>query len=341
MWRSGATTQPTLALRNMVTYRDYERRNHNGDCGRSGIMDWDKLRVFHAVADAGSLTHAGDQLRLSQSAISRQIRGLEEQLGATLFHRHARGLLLTEQGELLYGATFEMSKRLHHAAAQIKDSKEEVFGDLRVTTTAGFGTSWLAQRLPALFDTHPDLSVKLILTEETLDLGMREADVAIRFGEPTQADVIRRPLMPVKMRLYASRDYIDQWGAPEDDADLVARRFVSFSSDAPQPEESRVWVASKFSAERRSHLTMNSYFGVLKACLVGVGIAALPDYVTKGYPELVNVLPQDTSPAFTVFFCYPEELRRSQRVLAFRDFLLGQVAEVAATDGAPSLAVSA
>ena len=304
-------------------------------------MDWDKLRVFHAVADAGSLTHAGDQLRLSQSAISRQIRGLEEQLGATLFHRHARGLLLTEQGELLYGATFEMSKRLTQAAAQIKDSKEEVFGDLRVTTTAGFGTSWLAQRLPALFAAHPDLSVQLILTEDMLDLGMREADVAIRFGEPTQADVIRRPLMEVKMRLYASEDYIAQWDAPEDAAALLKRRFISFSPDAPQPEESRVWVSSKFSTERASHLTMNSYFGVLKAAVAGVGIAALPDYVTRGYPELVNVVPEDTSPSFTVFFCYPEELRRSQRVLAFRDFLLEQVAEAHEKDARPSLAASA
>lgn len=288
-------------------------------------MDWDKLRVFHAVADAGSLTHAGDQLHLSQSAISRQIRGLEEQLAATLFHRHARGLLLTEQGELLYAATWEMTKRLTQAAAQIKDSKEEVFGDLRVTTTAGFGTSWLAPRLPSLFEAHPDLSVSLNLTESTLDLGMREADVAIRFGEPTQADLIRRPLMQVTMRLYASKDYIAEFGKPETEADLIARRFISFSPDAPQPEESRVWVSSKFSADRNSHLTMNSYFGVLKAAIAGLGIAALPDYVTRGYPELVNVMPDDTSPAFTVFFCYPEEMRRSQRVLAFRDFLLEQV----------------
>ncbi|MEM7423823.1 MAG: LysR family transcriptional regulator [Pseudomonadota bacterium] len=288
-------------------------------------MDWDKLRVFHAVADAGSLTHAGDQLHLSQSAISRQIRGLEEQLQATLFHRHARGLLLTEQGELLYQATIEMSKRLTHAAAQIKDSKEEVLGDLRITTTAGFGTSWLAPRLPALFAAHPDLSVDMVLTESTLDLGMREADVAIRFGEPTQADLIRRPLMEVRMRLYGSREYIERRGRPSCEQDLVDRRFISFSPDAPQPEASRVWVRSKFSADRHSHLTMNSYFGVLNAAIAGLGIAALPDYVTRGYPDLVNVLPEDTSPSFTVFFCYPQELRRSQRVLAFREFLLEQV----------------
>lgn len=289
------------------------------------MMDWDKLRVFHAVADAGSLTHAGDELRLSQSAISRQIRGLEQKLGATLFHRHARGLLLTEQGELLYNATSEMVKRLGQAAAQIRDSKEEVLGDLRVTTTAGFGTSWLAPRLPALFKAHPDLSVNLVLTETLLNLGMREADVAIRFGDLAQADLIRRPLMEIRMRLYASRDYIARTGEPHDEAGLLHRRFVSFSTNAPQPEASRAWVTSKFSRARQSHLTMNSYFGVLKAAQAGLGVAALPDYVTRDVPELVNVLPHDTSPSFTAFFCYPPELRRSRRVLAFRDFLLAQI----------------
>ena len=137
-------------------------------------MDWDKLRIFHAVADAGSLTHAGDKLNLSQSAVSRQVRGLEEQLNTNLFHRHARGLILTEQGELLFDATRAMSKRLDAAAARIRDSEEEVFGELRVTTTTGFGTLWLAPRLSKLYDKYPDLE------ERVLDLPMREADVAIR-----------------------------------------------------------------------------------------------------------------------------------------------------------------
>ena len=154
---------------------------------------------------------------------------------------------------------------------------------------------------------------------------MREADVAIRFGDPTQADLIRRPLMEVRMRLYASEDYIARWGAPQDEAELIRRRFISFSPSAPQPAASRVWVHSKFSVRRQSHLTMNSYFGVLKAAVAGLGIAALPDYVTRGYPELVNLMPHDTSPSFTVYFCYPQELRRSRRVLAFRDWLVTEV----------------
>ncbi|MEM6934336.1 MAG: LysR family transcriptional regulator, partial [Pseudomonadota bacterium] len=198
-------------------------------------MDWDKLRVFHAVADAGSLTHAGEQLHLSQSAISRQIRGLEEQLKTTLFHRHARGLLLTEQGELLYEATREMTRRLTAAGARIRDSKDDVYGELRVTATAGFGSLWLAPRLDRLFKEHPYLSVNMILTERVLDLPMREADVAIRMASPQQADLIRRPLMDVQMRFYASQSYLDRHGHPATVEELASHRLITFSPDSSQP----------------------------------------------------------------------------------------------------------
>ena len=305
-------------------------------------MDWDKLRVFHAVADAGSLTHAGEQLHLSQSAISRQIRGLEESLQATLFHRHARGLLLTEQGELLYDATRAMTARLTAAAARIRDSKDEVYGDLRVTTTAGFGTLWLAPRLSRLFDTHPNLSLQLILTEKVLDLPMREADVAIRLSAPQQADLIRRKLMQVVMKLYVSQDYLQRHGRPGDVAALAGHRLIAYSPDAPQPSESADWIRTRLGPQRNAHVMMNSYFGVLKAAQSGLGVAALPDYITRENPDLVNILPQEESPPIPVYFTYPEELRRSQRVLAFRDFMLAEIDAFArGTGDATTLAAGA
>ena len=194
-------------------------------------MDWDKLRIFHAVADAGSLTHAGDTLHLSQSAVSRQIRALEESLDTTLFRRHARGLILTEQGELLFDATRTMTRRLEATAARIRDSEDEVFGELRVTTTTGFGTLWLAPRLQRLFERYPNLKIDLMLEERILDLPMREADVAIRLKEPSQADLIRRRLMEVHIRLYASRAYVEKHGLPRDPGG--ARRPPA---DHPEPD---------------------------------------------------------------------------------------------------------
>jgi DNA-binding transcriptional LysR family regulator len=167
--------------------------------------------------------------------------------------------------------------------------------------------------------------VELLLTETVLDLPMREADVAIRLSSPNQADLVRRPLMDIRMRLYASADYLERAGKVESLEDLAQHRFISFSALAPQPHDAADWLKALGAHAKNSHLKINSYFGVLKAALNGLGIAALPDYITREYPGLVNVLPEETSAPITVFFVYAEELRRSQRVLAFRDFILREV----------------
>ena len=240
-------------------------------------MDWDKLRIFHAVADAGSLTHAGDTLHLSQSAVSRQIRALEESLGTTLFHRHARGLILTEQGELLFEATSSMNRRLETAAARIRDSEEEVYGVLRVTTTFGFGTLWLAPRLVKLYEKFPDLKVDLMLEERVLDLPMREADVAIRMKEPSQADLIRRRLMNIRMRLYATPEYLAAAGTPHRMEDLASHRLISQNPDtATQVAAGAMLVQSLMAVDVRSSLTVNSYFGVLQGVITTSASAFCP-----------------------------------------------------------------
>ena len=288
-------------------------------------MDWDKLRIFHAVADAGSLTHAGDKLNLSQSAVSRQIRALEEALNATLFHRHARGLILTEQGELLFDATAAMSKRLEAASARIRDSEEEVFGELRVTTTFGFGALWLAPRLPKLYEKYPDLKVDLMLEERVLDLPMREADVAIRMKEPSQADLIRKKLMTIRMCLFASRDYLDREGTPQTLDDIADHRLICQSPSSDQVSAGASLVQHLMTYDIRSLLTVNNYFGVLQGVIHNLGIGVLPDYVTEDFPELIRVLPDLESAEVPVFLAYPEELRQSKRIAAFRDFVQDEI----------------
>jgi len=288
-------------------------------------MDWDKLRIFHAVAAAGSLTHAGDTLHLSQSAVSRQIRALEEGLNTTLFHRHARGLILTEQGELLFDATRAMSKRLDTAAARMRGSEEEVFGELRVTTTIGFGSLWLAPRLPALYEKFPDLKIDLMLEERLLDLPMREADVAIRMKEPSQADLIRRRLMTINMRLYASPDYLAANGTPDRMEDLGTHRLISQNASSAQVSAGALLVRELMSYDVGSTLTVNNYFGVLQAVIHDLGIGVLPDYLTQDFPEMVRVLPEVESAEVPVFLAYPEELRQSRRIEVFRDFVTEEV----------------
>ena len=186
-------------------------------------MDWDKLKVFHAAAEAGSFTHAGEQLGLSQSAVSRQVSALEQELAVSLFHRHARGLILTEQGELLFRTAHDVFMKLEAARAKLTDSRERPNGDLRVTTTPGIGVHWLTPRLGEFTELYPDVHITLLTTDEELDLAMREADVAIRLRQPTQPDLIQRKLFSVHFHVYASPEYLKKFGTPRTLEDLDKR----------------------------------------------------------------------------------------------------------------------
>ena len=126
-------------------------------------MDWDKLKVFHAAAEAGSFTHAGEQLGLSQSAVSRQVSALEQELGVSLFHRHARGLILTEQGDLLFRTAHDVFMQLQAARAKLTDSRERPSGDLKINTTPGVGINWLIPRLGEFTALYPEIRVHLIV----------------------------------------------------------------------------------------------------------------------------------------------------------------------------------
>lgn len=294
------------------------------------MMDWDKLRIFHAVAEAGSFTHAGEVLNLSQSAVSRQISALEESLKVSLFHRHARGLILTEQGELLFRTAHEVFAKLAMAEAMLADTKDKPRGELRVTTTVSFGMLWLTPRIKEFTDLYPDIRVHLILDDDELDLGMREADIAIRFRAPVQADLVQRRLVQVTNHLYASPAYLKRFGAPKSIDDLDNHSILAYGAAVPQPLADVNWLLAKSSDPQRPRkpvFTVNNIYALMLAVESGLGIAALPDYVARTNPKLTQVLPDNGGPTFDTYFVYPEELRDTKRIAVFRDFMLRKVAE--------------
>ena len=293
-------------------------------------MDWDKLRVFHAVAEAGSFTHAGDTLSLSQSAVSRQISALEESLQVPLFHRHARGLILTEQGEQLNRTVREVFAKLAMTEALLTESKEKPAGRLKVTTTVGFGSSWLAPRLREFLKAYPDVSMTLLLDDTDLDLAMREADVAIRMHPPKQPALVQRHLLTMEWVVCASADYLKAHGVPQRAEDIDAHQLILFGDYRP-PVEAINWLAEagrRPGNPRRALLEVNSLQAMLLAIQSSIGIGALPDYLVHGEAGLVRLLPDLSSPKVDVYFVYPEELRNSKRVAVFRDFLLARLAEM-------------
>ena len=290
-------------------------------------MDWDKLRVFHAVAEAGSFTHAGDSLNLSQSAVSRQISALEENLQVSLFHRHARGLILTEQGESLNRTVRDVFAKLAMTEALLTESKEKPTGRLKVTTTVGFGSHWLASRVGGFLATYPDITMTLLLDDSDLDLAMREADVAIRMHPPKQPDLVQRHLMTIKWHVMASPGYLKARGAPNRPEELDDHALVLFGDYRP-PVADVNWLAlagRRAGQPRRAVLEVNSFHAMAQAVSAGVGVAALPNWMGEEMEGLQPVLPELKPPKVDVFFVYPEELRNSKRVAVFRDFLLAEM----------------
>lgn len=293
-------------------------------------VDWDKLRVFYAVAEAGSFTHAGETLRLSQSAISRQISALEESLTTPLFHRHARGLVLTEQGELLYRTVREISSKLNATEALISETKNKPEGPLRVTTTTGLGSTWLVPRMRDFIERYPNIEVTLILSDSELDLTMREADVAIRVTEPTQPDLIRRSLMTIHFHIYGSADYLKKNGIPKNPGDLGKHRIIAFTDDPRVVFPDVNWIldlATGDAGQPHPVFRVNSVYGIYRAVRSGLGVGSIPDYMVGSDTNLVRVLPELAGHDVEAFFVYPEALRNSARVTVFRDFLLEKIAE--------------
>jgi DNA-binding transcriptional LysR family regulator len=289
-------------------------------------MDWDKLKVFHAAAEAGSFTHAGEQLGLSQSAVSRQVSALEQELAVSLFHRHARGLILTEQGELLYRTAHEVFMKLEAARTKLTDSRERPNGDLRVTTTPGLGVHWLTPRLGEFLELYPDIHIKLLVTEEELDLSMREADVGIRMRQPAQPDVIQRKLFSVHFHAFASPEYLKRFGTPKSLADLDNHRILLLDGGPVPPylQQNRNWLAEvgrTGKSPRAPLFIINNILGLMKACERGMGIALLPDYLVED-AGLVQLFGEGDSIALDSYFVYPEELKSVARVQVFRDFLV-------------------
>ncbi|MEO5882564.1 MAG: LysR family transcriptional regulator [Caldimonas sp.] len=296
---------------------------------RTQPIVWDRLRLFNAVVEAGSFTHAARKLQLSQSAVSRQVSALEESLNVSLFYRHARGLMLTEHGQMFSAVVNDMDNRLAQGLARLAASRSKTDGPLRITTTVTFGSAWLSSRIAKFHWQYPDIAVSLHLVDTSeLDLLAREADVAVRFAEQTNPNLIQRRLMSSRYHLYASKEYIAQRGIPKTTQALDHHELIVYGNDAEIPFKNFDWilqVGRDPGVERKPALKVNSVYAIYRAVKSGLGIGALPYYIVEEAPDLVEVLPDVAGPTFDAYFVYPEALRGSKSVSVLRDFLLEQV----------------
>ena len=293
-------------------------------------MDWDKLKIFHAVAEAGSFTSATVTLNLSQSAISRQIQSLEEDLKVKLFERHARGLTLTENGEYVYKTAHEVISKLKEVETSLGDQKNKPSGKITITTVRSFGTHWLTPRIQEFMQLYPEMEVELIFDDKELDLSTRQADIGIFMRRPKQLNYIQKKLIDINYHIYGSNAYLEKFGMPKTINDLNKHKFISFGRGTPSPVYNPDWaikVGMKDSKKRKSVMKVNSVMGLLLAVESGVGLAALPDYLVVQSKNLLKVLPKVEGPISEAHFVYPASLKNVARVQAFRNFLYSKISE--------------
>jgi DNA-binding transcriptional LysR family regulator len=293
-------------------------------------MDWDKLRIFYSVALSKSLTKAGETLNLSQSAVSRQISALEEKLGIPLFHRHARGLMLTEQGEILFRTVAEMVTKLQTTENALAESSSKPKGPYKLTAPGAFTNIWLSKQMKEFTDLYPDIDVTLISEDRELDLTIREADAAIRFYPAKHPDLVQVPLMTLHNSLFASNDYLQMYGVPKSVSDLKNHKLLGFDSSIATPFQEVNWLYELPEAKKvglKPFFKVNSLFSLRVAVKQGMGIAPLPDYIMYKTRHITRVLPEVQGPTTDAYYMYPVELKNSKRVAVFRNFITQKIAE--------------
>ena len=293
-------------------------------------MDWDKLKIFHAVAAAGNFTKATYVLNLSQSAISRQIQSLEQELKTQLFERHARGLSLTENGEYLFKTAHEVISTLKDVESTLIDKKNKPSGKLTVTTVVSFGTTWLTPRIQEFMKLNPEIEIELIFDDKELDLSTRQADIGIWMRRPKQLNHIQKKLIDINYHIYGSAKHLEQYGHPKNLSNLNKHKFISYGRGTPSPVFNPDWalkIGVKDDKKRKPIMKVNSVYGLLLAVQSGVGLAALPDYITVSVPNIIRVLPKIEGPKTEAYFVYPQSLKNVARVIAFRNFLYSKVSK--------------
>jgi len=294
-------------------------------------MNWNRLQTFLTVAEAGSFSRAGKKLGLSQSAVSRQITVLESEIKNSVFQRHWRGLVMTEAGEELYRSVKEMSALLSMSVAKINEGRSQPEGALRITTTVAFGSAWLTPRMHLFRASYPEIDVSLLLADNVeLDLSLRQADCAIRFNRQTEPNLIQLYLATVRYKVFASAEYLEAHETPMSPEDLDNHQIIVYGEDIPLPLHDMNWLLTVGKPEgehRKPSLSVNNVYGIFRAVEGGLGVAALPYYLTHRAQNLVQILPGYEGPTFDMYFVYPEELRHSRRINVIRDFLQKQIAD--------------
>ena len=296
-------------------------------------MKWDRLRLFNIVAQTRNITEASYILQMSQSALSRQMKALEHELGVKLFLRNSDGISLTKAGNRLYSSVQVLASDISKTHNQLLEDMDVPSGRLNVTATNAFGALWVAPRMSKFKIAYPEISVALSLRDSEPRVTNFNSDVEVRMTPSSSQDDVQIKLADCRYKIFASKDYLKVNGLPKTTKDLDDhKKIISYGEDAQPPIDRHrlnwlLTIGKENKRPRKPILEVSSIYGIAKATEVGMGIASLPDWMEFEMIELTEILPQLEGPKMSISLCYNYELRNDSRIKAFKDFML-QEAEV-------------
>ena len=294
-------------------------------------MNIDNLKTFCAVAKVKSFSKASDEVYLTQSAISRQIAQLEQDLRTKLFIRKRDGITLTKQGELLLDRAKRIIADVETMRNVVSAAETEVSGALKVTMTVGTASMWMPFFAKSFGDRYPDIKLSIIADDEELDLSIREADVAIRPYISNRPDLEQKYLQSFSMKLYASPEYLEEHGVPKVPEDLKTHRFLAFGSPKLTPYSDMNWflkLGLPKGEMHTPHILVNAGAALFEMAEQGVGIASLSqEYLQLKSNKLVNILPDVEGTKVDMYYVYPKELEPFKHITVLGDYLCEKLRE--------------
>jgi len=295
-------------------------------------MKWDRLRLFNIVAQTRNITEASYILQMSQSALSRQMKALEHELGVKLFLRNSDGISLTKAGNRLYSSVQVLASDISKTHNQLLEDMDVPSGRLNVTATNAFGALWVAPRMSKFKIAYPEISVALSLRDSEPRVTNFNSDVEVRMTPSSSQDDVQIKLADCRYKIFASKDYLKVNKKKKTTNELDDHKIISYGEDAQPPIDRHrlnwlLTIGKENKRPRKPILEVSSIYGIAKATEVGMGIASLPDWMEFEMIELIEILPQLEGPKMSISLCYNYELRNDSRIKAFKDFML-QEAEV-------------
>lgn len=286
-------------------------------------FNWNDIRYFIAVVETGSLSAAARELNVSQPTVGRRIREFEDCTGARLFERLDQGYVLTTAGEEILHMAHEIARQADEIKRRVGGEARQLHGRVRLTTTEGLGSRWLAKRLPRFHALYPQIRLELMIGEVLLDLPRREADIALRIGTPGSQALVGRRLGCIACGLYASGSYLEDRGEPsslDELADHDVIESVGELADVKQVRRLRE-IAPTVSVSMRS----NSMLTQIAALRAGLGILPLPQFAIEDESDLHRILASEFDPQLELWLLTRRDLKQAGKIRATLDFLIEEV----------------